>query len=116
MDARPVAGPGRRCDPHRRAEGMAGPDGAAAGPGAATADPTQRDAYGCPARRLGQARLARLACFLEEDSMTSGDVDFKDAVGKMHTEVFGRVTNTPWYADAVYERFSDAEYQRRFVA
>jgi Xaa-Pro aminopeptidase len=48
--------------------------------------------------------------------VTPGDVDFKDAVGKLHTEVFGRVANTPWYADAVYERFSDAEYQRRFDA
>ena len=34
----------------------------------------------------------------------------------MHTEVFGRVANTPWYSDAVYERFSDEEYQRRFTA
>ena len=48
--------------------------------------------------------------------MSPGDVDFKDAVGKLHTEAFGSVSNTPWYADAVYERFSDAEYQRRFQA
>jgi Xaa-Pro dipeptidase len=48
--------------------------------------------------------------------MSPGDVDFKDAVGKLHTEAFGGVTNSPWYADAVYERFSDAEYQRRFQA
>ena len=48
--------------------------------------------------------------------MTPGDVDFKEAAGKLHTEVFGRVANTPWYADAVYERFSDAEYQRRLDA
>jgi hypothetical protein len=26
--------------------------------------------------------------------MTPGDVDFEDAVGKMHTEVFGRATST----------------------
>ena len=45
--------------------------------------------------------------------MTPGDIDFKDAAGKLHTEVFGRVANSPWYGDAVYERFSDAEYQRR---
>jgi Xaa-Pro aminopeptidase len=48
--------------------------------------------------------------------MTPGDIDFADAVGKLHTEVFGRIANTPWYRDAVYERFSDAEYQRRFQA
>jgi Xaa-Pro dipeptidase len=48
--------------------------------------------------------------------MTPGDIDFQDAVGKLHTEVFGGVTNSPWYADAVYERFSAAEYQRRFDA
>ena len=48
--------------------------------------------------------------------MSPGDVDFKDAVGKLHTEVFGSVANSPWYADALYERFSDAEYQRRFDA
>jgi Xaa-Pro aminopeptidase len=48
--------------------------------------------------------------------MTPGDIDFKDAVGKMHSEVFGGVANSPWYSDAVYERFSDGEYQRRFDA
>lgn len=46
--------------------------------------------------------------------MTPGDIDFKDAAGKLHTEVFGGIANSPWYSDAVYERFSDAEYQRRF--
>ena len=46
--------------------------------------------------------------------MTPGDIDFKDAAGRLHTEVFGRIANSPWYSDAVYERFSDAEYQRRF--
>jgi hypothetical protein len=48
--------------------------------------------------------------------MRPGEVDFTDAVGKLHTEVFGKVANTPWYGDAVYDRFSDAEYQRRFDA
>ncbi len=45
-----------------------------------------------------------------------GDVDFRDLVGRMHTPDFNRVANSPWYPDAVYERFSDAEYQRRFHA
>lgn len=48
--------------------------------------------------------------------MTPGDIDFEQAAGKLRTEVFGQVANSPWYADAVYERFSDAEYQRRFDA
>ena len=48
--------------------------------------------------------------------MTPGDIDFKDAAGRLHTEDFGRIANSPWYSDAVYERFSDAEYQRRFDA
>lgn len=46
--------------------------------------------------------------------MTPGDIDFEQAAGKLRTEVFGHVANTPWYSDAVYDRFSDAEYQRRF--
>lgn len=45
-----------------------------------------------------------------------GDVDFEEITGRLHTEAFNRVRNTPWYRDAVYERFSDAEYQRRFKA
>jgi hypothetical protein len=48
--------------------------------------------------------------------MRPGEVDFKDAPGRLHTEIFGKLTNTPWYGDAVYDRFSDAEYQRRFDA
>ena len=49
--------------------------------------------------------------------MTPGDIDFEDAAGRLHTEAaLGSVANSPWYADAVYERFSDAEYQRRFEA
>lgn len=48
--------------------------------------------------------------------MTSGDVDFERAAGQMHTELFGRIANSPWYGDAVYERFSDAEYERRLEA
>lgn len=48
--------------------------------------------------------------------MTPGDVDFGEAAGKLHTDLFGRVANSPWYADAVYERCSDAEYRRRFDA
>ena len=48
--------------------------------------------------------------------ITPGDIDFREAVGKLHTDVFGRVANSPWYADAVYERFSDAEYRRRWQA
>jgi Xaa-Pro aminopeptidase len=48
--------------------------------------------------------------------MTPGDVDFQQAAGQMHTELFGRIANSPWYGDAVYERFSDAEYERRFDA
>ena len=50
------------------------------------------------------------------EPMTPGDVDFKEAAGRLHTEVFGRVANTPWYSDAVYPRFSDEEYRRRFDA
>jgi Xaa-Pro dipeptidase len=46
--------------------------------------------------------------------MTLGDIDFKEAVGSLRTEVFGGISNSPWYADAIYERFSAAEYQRRF--
>ncbi|HEX2152500.1 MAG TPA: Xaa-Pro peptidase family protein [Acidimicrobiia bacterium] len=48
--------------------------------------------------------------------MVPGDIDFADAAGRLHTEAFGQVFNSPWYADAVYDRFSDAEYQRRFAA
>ncbi len=48
--------------------------------------------------------------------MTVGDIDFKELTGRMHTPDFGRVVNSPWYGDAVYERFSDAEYQRRIKA
>jgi Xaa-Pro dipeptidase len=48
--------------------------------------------------------------------MTPGDVDFSEAAGKLHTDLFGKVANSPWYADAVYDRFSDAEYRRRFTA
>lgn len=44
------------------------------------------------------------------------DVDFSDITGRMHTDAFNRVRNSPWYGDAVYQRFSDAEYQRRFKA
>lgn len=45
------------------------------------------------------------------------DVDFQDIRGRLHTgEGFGRIRNTPWYRDAVYEKFSDGEYQRRFRA
>ena len=51
-----------------------------------------------------------------EELVTSTDIDFKDAAGQMHTEAFGAIANSPWYSDAVYERFSDAEYQRRFDA
>jgi Xaa-Pro aminopeptidase len=44
-----------------------------------------------------------------------GDVDFGQIVGKLHTADFNRVVNSPWYRDAVYERFSEEEYQRRFT-
>lgn len=47
---------------------------------------------------------------------TPGDIDFENLVGRMHTPDFGLVANSPWYADAVYERFSDDEYRRRFDA
>jgi Xaa-Pro aminopeptidase len=43
-----------------------------------------------------------------------GDIDFADVVGRMHTPDFNRIRNSPWYGDAVYHRFSDGEYQRRF--
>lgn len=46
----------------------------------------------------------------------TGHVDFADLAGRMHTEGFGRVINSPWYGDAVYERFSDTEYERRLRA
>ncbi|MGA7271690.1 MAG: M24 family metallopeptidase [Acidimicrobiia bacterium] len=46
----------------------------------------------------------------------SEDLDFSQVVGKMHTERFHRVTNSPWYRDAEYFRFSDAEYERRYTA
>jgi Xaa-Pro aminopeptidase len=48
--------------------------------------------------------------------LTPGDIDFAQAVGRLHTEDFGRVANSPWYTDAVYERFSDEEYRRRWAA
>lgn len=45
------------------------------------------------------------------------DVEFREIKGQLHkSNGFGRIKNSPWYRDAVYERFSDAEYQRRFKA
>lgn len=31
-----------------------------------------------------------------------------------HSENFVEICNSPWYSDAVYDKFSDAEYQRRY--
>ena len=46
-----------------------------------------------------------------------GDVDFAEARGRLHQhDTFNRVAGTPWYADAVYDRFSEQEYDRRFRA
>ncbi len=46
-----------------------------------------------------------------------GDVDFADARGRLHRhDTFNTIAGTPWYADAVYERFSRQEYDRRFRA
>jgi Xaa-Pro dipeptidase len=43
--------------------------------------------------------------------------DFKDFGGSLdHSKVFADIANTGWYGDAVYEKFSDAEYQRRYAA
>ena len=33
-----------------------------------------------------------------------------------HGQAFARMTNTPYYRDAVYPQFSRAEYERRFDA
>lgn len=45
------------------------------------------------------------------------DVEFREIKGQLHkSNGFGRVKNSPWYRDAVYERFSNAEYKRRFKA
>lgn len=41
--------------------------------------------------------------------ITPGDIDFAQAVGRLHTEAFGEVANSPWYGDAVYARFSDED-------
>ncbi|HET7263160.1 MAG TPA: M24 family metallopeptidase [bacterium] len=43
--------------------------------------------------------------------------DFESARGALDSGAnFGRLTGTPYYADAVYERFSDAEHARRLAA
>ncbi|MGH7774546.1 MAG: M24 family metallopeptidase [Candidatus Binatia bacterium] len=42
---------------------------------------------------------------------------FEQARGRIHMESnLGRIAGSPWYHDSVYEKFSDAEYQRRFKA
>ena len=41
--------------------------------------------------------------------------DFKDIYAELDKrENFGDMRNTPYYADAVYPRFSDKEYERRY--
>lgn len=44
-------------------------------------------------------------------------LDFKDVSGELDNgRNFANVVNTGWHQDAVYEQFSDAEYQRRYQA
>jgi len=44
-------------------------------------------------------------------------LDFSDVRAALDNgKNFGGVTNTGWHADAVYERFSDQEYRRRYEA
>jgi Xaa-Pro aminopeptidase len=40
--------------------------------------------------------------------------DFQEIRTRLDTSVFNGMRNTPYYADAVYPRFSNAEYERRY--
>ena len=48
-------------------------------------------------------------------TLEGGGVDFQDARDRLDDRAyFGDVRNTPWYEDAVYPTFSDAEFERRY--
>ncbi len=42
------------------------------------------------------------------------DVDYASVAGRLHAEGFGDIAGTGWYRDAVYDRFSDEEWERRY--
>ncbi|MFW6033844.1 MAG: M24 family metallopeptidase [bacterium] len=48
--------------------------------------------------------------------MAPGDVDFEDLKGRLHSPEFGKIANSPWYREAVYDTFSEEEYERRYAA